>query len=101
MQDQQFLCQGPGIGGECFNAEFKTLDQAKIEQSLVAGKYGQAMSFDGINNWLETQFKGIEGNKPRTVAMWVKVPKNFSVNNGYGIVSWGLPEVLSALANLA
>ncbi|WP_158966340.1 LamG-like jellyroll fold domain-containing protein [Paraglaciecola sp. L3A3] len=95
-QGNKFVCQGPGIQGRCYYAEYKTLDKRDINQRLIEGKYGQGMSFDGINNWLETEFKGIEGNKPRTVAMWVKVPKTFSVNNGYGIVSWGLPEVLSA-----
>lgn len=95
-QGNKFSCQGAGIQGKCYEAAYKTLGTQTITQSLVAGKFGQGMWFDGNNNWLETEFKGIEGNKPRTVAMWVKVPKTFSVNNGYGILSWGLPQILSA-----
>lgn len=55
----------------------------------LRGPFGYAMSFDGRSGYAETPFPGIAGNAARTVALWVRVPKNFDLNEGHGIVSWG------------
>lgn len=55
----------------------------------LRGPFGHAMSFDGRTGYAETPFPGIAGNAARTVALWVRVPKSFDVNQGHGIVSWG------------
>jgi hypothetical protein len=55
----------------------------------IRGPFGHAMSLDGRSGYAETPFPGIAGNAARTVALWVRVPKNFDPNQGHGIVSWG------------
>lgn len=89
-------CQGKGINGQCFDAKRKSLLAHKVGPKYVKGKFGDAVFFNGEDDWLETEFAGIGGNKPRTVAFWVKVPNNFSLENSYGILSWGLVDKLSA-----
>lgn len=61
----------------------------KNEPQPVEGPFGKAMYFDGKGTYAETSYRGIAGNLPRTVAFWVKVPRDFHNNEGYGMVSWG------------
>lgn len=89
-------CQGKGINGQCFDAKRRSLLKGKIGPEYVQGKFGDAIYFNGEDDWLETEFEGIGGNKPRTVAFWLKVPTDFSIENSYGILSWGLVSKLSA-----
>ena len=46
---------------------------------------GSAVEFSGDNSWIQTDFPGIGGNNPRTVAFWVKT----TATNTHGIVAWG------------
>jgi hypothetical protein len=89
-------CQGKGINGKCFDGKRRSLIATKVGPEYVAGKFGDAIFFNGEDDWLETGFDGIGGSKPRTVAFWVKVPKDFAIEQGYGILSWGLADKLSA-----
>ncbi|NWK55254.1 LamG domain-containing protein [Verrucomicrobiaceae bacterium N1E253] len=50
---------------------------------------GNALRFDGKGSYAESGYRGIGGGKPRTVCFWLKVPEDFSVRQGFGIVSWG------------
>ncbi|XPF95773.1 LamG-like jellyroll fold domain-containing protein [Colwellia sp. RE-S-Sl-9] len=85
---------GKGIDGKHYLAVDKSSNMEKIAE--VDGKFGQALSFDGKTNWLTTDFPGIGSDDPRTVAFWVKVPNDFSVDEAYGIVSWGLHKDYAA-----
>lgn len=55
----------------------------------VPGVEGSALQFDGLGAYAESGYRGIEGGKPRTVSFWLKVPKDFSKRQGFGIISWG------------
>ena len=46
---------------------------------------GSAVEFSGENSWIQTDFPGIGGANPRTVAFWVKT----TATNTHGIVGWG------------
>jgi len=50
----------------------------------VAGKVGNAAFFDGSSDFL-VPWKGIEGNNPRTISLWVK-----TTDTGDGMVGWGI-----------
>ncbi|WP_076419271.1 LamG-like jellyroll fold domain-containing protein [Colwellia sp. UCD-KL20] len=89
-------CQGKGINGQCFDAQRKSLIEGKVGPEFVQGKFGDAIYFNGEDDWLDTAYSGIGGNKPRTVAFWVKIPENFSAENSFGILSWGLMDKLAA-----
>lgn len=91
-----FKCDGPGIGQQCFPAFARSLSGDDTPPDMIQGPFGQAVAFDGANQWLATEFPGIGGNKPRTVAFWVKVPDDFNPREGFGILSWGLADKLSA-----
>jgi hypothetical protein len=55
----------------------------------IEGPFGTAMHFDGKGAYAETSYRGIEGKQPRTVAFWVKVPRDFDPKEGFAMVSWG------------
>ncbi|MEM7263009.1 MAG: LamG domain-containing protein [Planctomycetota bacterium] len=46
-----------------------------------------AVEFSGTNSWIQTDFPGIGGRNPRTVAAWIKTTLVSTANNG--IVAWG------------
>ena len=55
----------------------------------VSGKIGGALSFDGINDYVEVlNYKGISGSNPRTMSAWIKTDSNDSA-----IVGWGKAAV--------
>jgi hypothetical protein len=55
----------------------------------VDGRFGKALRFDGRQAYVEANFSGIPGGEARTVAFWVRVPKDFTTNQGYAILNWG------------
>jgi len=55
----------------------------------IDGPYGRALSFDGWGASLETHQPGVTGDAARTVTFWLRLPKDFNSEQGYGIVSWG------------
>ncbi len=64
-------------------------EEKGMHPARVSGPFGSALIFDGLGGYAESGFPGIGGANPRTVAFWVRAPKDLSVQNGYGIVSWG------------
>lgn len=56
---------------------------------LVSGVKGRALSFDGTGDHVETNWPGIDGNKPRTAVMWVRFPKGALPRFDAGGIVWG------------
>ena len=88
-QEEEVICRGTGIKGQHYNGALKALNDGQ-EPQYQNGQFGEALYFNGESAYVETRFPGIGKNNPRTVAFWAKVPKNFSITNGYGMISWGL-----------
>jgi ferric-dicitrate binding protein FerR (iron transport regulator) len=62
-------------------------------ERLVPGKHGKALLFDGRGDRLKTDWRGLGGMIPRTLACWIKVPPGSSIDPGV-IVEWGERDVL-------
>ncbi|WP_076421021.1 LamG-like jellyroll fold domain-containing protein [Colwellia sp. UCD-KL20] len=92
--NDNYLSIGKGIDGKHYLAIDKSPSTEKTAK--VEGRFGQALYFNGKTNWLTTDFAGIGSDDPRTVAFWLKVPTNFSRDEAYGIVSWGLHKDYAA-----
>ncbi|MFC4992312.1 LamG-like jellyroll fold domain-containing protein [Rubritalea tangerina] len=58
----------------------------------INGKFGRAIRLYGDGSYLTTQFPGISGTKERTVACWVRIPRNNKNKHAYSILSWGTPN---------
>ncbi len=80
---------GRGLGGDSADARFRSFSEGGPVPERVAGRYGGALRFDGTSGYLESDFRGIMGSDPRTVAFWVRVPEDSGLLEGYGIVNWG------------
>jgi len=56
--------------------------------SWTKGMFGGGLSFDGQGAYTESGYRGIEGSLPRTVALWLRLPKG-DASAGMGVLSWG------------
>jgi hypothetical protein len=80
------------LSPEPVDARLSTIEKNRQPASWIPGVRGSAISFDGKDDFLQTQFPGIGGSHARTVAFWVRVPTDWKNHSGYGIVSWGSYE---------
>ncbi len=48
-----------------------------------------ALEFDGLDDWVETDFDGIGADADRTVAAWIRLAQDFCKASGQAIVGWG------------
>jgi len=82
--------EGAGLPGIAPPARLLTLtpDQSKGPQ-WTTGQFGSALSFDGTGDYVQTEFPGIGESGARTIALWVKAPRDLQPKNGYALVSWG------------
>lgn len=54
------------------------------------GKAGSALYLNGDTRYLRTDYPGISGNKPRTIACWIKVPKQSKARRkATSFAAWG------------
>ena len=59
-----------------------------IPTQTQEGRFGQALSLETGKQYAQSNFPGIDGNLPRTIAFWIR---NKSEDpNTYVLVSWGL-----------
>jgi hypothetical protein len=80
--------RGAGISSGPFHIPYDASSDAAPQS--VPGKFGRALSFDGVDDRLTTPFPGIRGDRPRTVACWMRVPAQAAAKNCY-LVGWGAP----------
>lgn len=55
----------------------------------IDGVVGQAIRFSGTGEFLESDYRGVAGSRPRTVAAWVRIPADASPPESYGWAGWG------------
>jgi len=86
------------ISGNTITAEEEltyTIHPSDTPPPLIPGKFGNALNLDGKTNFLETNWPGILGNAPRTVAFWLKMPERRSPETlprdleHHTIIGWG------------
>lgn len=77
-----------GEGPHRFPAEVR-LSGSKGSVSLIPGHFGNGIRLNGERAFLATQFPGIAGASPRTLAFWVRIPANTPETFAYSILSWG------------
>lgn len=80
------IMDGLGSGGS--EMVFHAMDQG-VAPSWVKGEFGAGLNFDGKGGFAESRFPGVGGNQARTICFWVKVPDDFSLKEGFAVVSWG------------
>ncbi len=81
--------RGLGLGAPHARAILRAYPENAPGPQWIAGQFGEGLSFDGRQDFVECEFAGISGAEPRTVAFWVKVPRDSTIEEGYGIINWG------------
>jgi len=81
--------EGTLAGLDAQPARFRHFNKGAAAPVWIPGVFGSAIAFDGKDGAIETPFRGVSGNSPRTIAFWLKVPRDFIPEEGYGVLSWG------------
>ncbi|WP_035611979.1 LamG domain-containing protein [Haloferula sp. BvORR071] len=68
------------------------LSHPDAEVSLVPGRFGNAVRMNGQRGFLATDFPGISGSSPRTIAFWVRIDPDTPEVQAYSFLSWGTKE---------
>lgn len=83
------LNTGIGLAEDQSSAYLKSFSGKGSGPERIDAPFGLGLRFDGEDDFVESYFKGIKGSQPRSVAFWVKAPKDFNLRQGYGIINWG------------
>jgi hypothetical protein len=83
------LDSGSGFSRHGYDGKLASLGTDALGPARVNGQFGSGLQFDGADDYVATDFPGIGGGDARTVAFWVKVPKDAPEKNCYAMVSWG------------
>ena len=59
------------------------------DDPLVRGKLGKGLSLSGTGDYIQTNWPGIGGRAPRTVALWVRLPQPPPVRDWESFLVWG------------
>lgn len=80
---------GRGLGEGPTDARLCRAASCGMEPEWISGQFGGGIRCHAKHDFVECDFAGISGGKPRTIAFWVKVPSDITRDQSYGIVSWG------------
>ncbi len=80
---------GRGLRDQPANGHLLTFENQGAGPTWVPGQFGHGLSLNGAGDYVECEFAGIGGTQPRTVAFWVKVPKDFDLMQSDAIINWG------------
>ena len=84
--DERYLVQGSATPVENLKTrEYSTQQDSAIR--TVPGKFGQAIAADGLGSYVASEWRGVPGGNPRTLAYWIRLPKEERYINP--IVGWG------------
>ncbi|CAN5916479.1 hypothetical protein BH11VER1_BH11VER1_21850 [soil metagenome] len=82
---------GSGLPGGPFAG---TIEGGGTSTLRVPGRIGQALALDGRGMTLTSHYPGIGGDRPRTVAMWVRLPTAAgNLESTQALAAWGSPGV--------
>lgn len=71
---------------------FKGADPGSAAPTWTTRSDSPAIEFDGAGAYAQSDFAGLAGSAPRTVALWVRVPEDWSPQDGGSLIAWGRPE---------
>lgn len=89
---------GVGISDLRFPGILRSKQVEKSPPTRLSGVFGRALSFNGSEgkSIVRTPCPGVAGARSRTVAFWVRIPRDAKDKNANSMVSWGSREVSGA-----
>lgn len=89
---------GSGISDQRFDGRLRSKQVDKHLPDRLAGKFGGALAFNGGpgRSIVRTSCPGIAGARPRSVAFWVRIPRDAKDSEAQSMVSWGAREASGA-----
>ncbi|MGJ8726352.1 MAG: LamG-like jellyroll fold domain-containing protein [Roseibacillus sp.] len=86
LEEEQLEVNGNLPGLEQVSA---TLKKRNGTPNLAPGPFGNAIELNGHGGFVQTNWEGISGSAPRSVAFWCKLPVNRGARIPHGLVAWG------------
>lgn len=80
---------GLGLAEDRATSRLMSAVPGGVPAQRVPGRFGRALSFDGVDDFAESGFEGVSGQSPRTVSLWARIPADLTVVQSYAMVSWG------------
>ena len=81
--------KGENVGDNDYDAYLKSTYSKGSGPQWIDGKFKGGVNFDGNGNYIETGFPGIGGAHARSVAFWVKIPKDARLDQATSMIAWG------------
>ena len=82
------LDTGYQLGEGKADAQFRKSSRRGVYPERIQGRFSNGLHLGG-SGYLHSDFEGVVGTGPRTVAFWVRIPEDFAAKEGFGIVNWG------------
>jgi len=89
VESEQLTVQGTHPSVPYINARLVRPTKSIGSPQLTPGKHGNALNLNGLGDFVQTNWKGISGNRPRTVACWVRLPQGQKFNPAIPLLGWG------------
>ena len=81
--------RGENLKDKDYDAYLKSTYSKGTGPQWIDGKFDRGINFDGKGNYIETGFPGIGGAHARSVAFWVKIPKDARLDQATSMLAWG------------
>ena len=82
------LDTGYQLGEGKADAQFRKNSRGGVFPERIQGRFSNGLKLGG-SGYLHSDFEGVVGAGPRTVAFWVRISEDFAAREGFGIVNWG------------
>ncbi len=64
----------------------------RVPERIEGARGGHALRFLGTGEFLESSYRGVSGSRPRTVAAWIRIPRDATHREAHGWAGWGLQK---------
>jgi len=89
LDDGEFEVSGTHPDADGIRASLEDDNTRGPAPELTSGRFGNAIELHGHGGCVQTNWSGISGRNSRSVAFWVKLPKEQPSTKQRGFLTWG------------
>lgn len=89
IENGEFEVTGNHPDADGISASLQDATKPEKAPGLTEGKLGNALEMLGYGGCVQTNWQGISGTAPRSVAFWVKLPTDITLTKQRGFLTWG------------
>lgn len=89
IEGDQFGVEADHKKSSNITAQLVRGDSNRDQSPLIEGMFNQAIRLNGNGEYIQTDWPGIPGSTPRTIALWLRLPDDEPNRKWESIVAWG------------